>query len=69
MLKMVRQLQSDNHGVPVELYFFTATTEWVKYENIQAEIFDHVFAVAKEFDLQVFQSPSGQDISALSLRN
>ena len=66
MLKMVRQLQSDNHGVPVELYFFTATTEWVKYENIQAEIFDHVFAVAKEFDLQVFQSPSGHDVNALS---
>ena len=66
MLMMVRQLQSDNHGVPVELYFFTATTQWVKYENIQAEIFDHVFAVAKEFDLQVFQSPSGHDVNALS---
>ncbi|MBR5332469.1 MAG: mechanosensitive ion channel [Muribaculaceae bacterium] len=65
MLKMVRQLQSTNHGVPVELYFFTATTEWVKYENIQAEIFDHIIAVAHDFDLRIFQSPSGLDLNSL----
>ena len=65
MLKMVRQLQSSNHGVPIELYFFTDTVEWVKYENIQAEIFDHIIAVAHDFDLRIFQSPSGLDINSL----
>lgn len=60
-LTMVRQLQSNNHGVPLELYFFTATTQWVEYEGIQAEIFDHIFAVAHEFGLRLFQSPSGLD--------
>ncbi len=65
MLMMVRQLQSSNHGVPIELYFFTDTVEWVKYENIQAEIFDHIIAVAHDFDLRIFQSPSGLDINSL----
>lgn len=60
-LTMVRQLQSENHGIPVELYFFTATTQWVEYERIQAEVFDHLFAVAHDFDLRIFQSPSGLD--------
>ena len=60
-LTMVRQLQSENYGVPVELYFFTATTQWVEYERIQAEVFDHLFAVAHDFDLRIFQSPSGLD--------
>lgn len=60
-LSMVRQLQSENHGIPVELYFFTATTQWVEYERIQAEVFDHLFAVAHDFDLRIFQSPSGLD--------
>ncbi|MBE6317676.1 MAG: mechanosensitive ion channel [Bacteroidales bacterium] len=61
MLTMVRQLQPSNHGVPIELYFFTATSAWVEYETIQAEIFDHVFAVAHDFGLRLFQSPSGLD--------
>lgn len=60
-LTMVRQLQTENHGAPVELYFFTATTQWVEYERIQAEVFDHLFAVAHDFDLRIFQSPSGLD--------
>lgn len=61
MTMMVRQLQSTNHGIPIELYFFTATTEWIKYENIQADIFDHLFAVANDFGLRIYQSPTGFD--------
>ncbi len=61
MTTMVRQLQSTNYGIPIELYFFTATTEWIKYENIQADIFDHLFAVANDFGLRIYQSPTGFD--------
>lgn len=64
MLLMVRQLQPQNHGMPIELYFFTATTVWKEYEYIQAEIFDHVIATAHEFGLRIFQSPTGVDILA-----
>ena len=65
MMSMVRQLQSTNYGVPIELYFFTKTTQWVEYEGIQAEVFDHVFAVAPRFGLRVFQSPSGLDLKEI----
>ena len=65
MMSMVRQLQSTNYGVPIELYFFTTTTQWVEYEGIQAEVFDHMFAVAPRFGLRVFQSPSGLDLKEI----
>ena len=62
---MVRQLQPTPNGLPVELYFFSKTTEWVAYEHIQADIFDHVYASVQEFGLAIFQTPAGRDISAL----
>ena len=62
---MIRQLQPTPQGLPVELYFFTATTEWKRYEYIQADIFDHAIAVVNEFGLKVFQSPTGDDIASL----
>ena len=65
MMSMVRQLQSTNYGVPIELYFFTITTQGVEYEGIQAEVFDHMFAVAPRFGLRVFQSPSGLDLKEI----
>ena len=65
MMSMVRQLQSTNYGVPIELYFFTKTTQWVEYEGVQAEVFDHMFAVAPRFGLRVFQSPSGLDLKEI----
>ncbi len=64
MIMMVRQLQSTNYGIPIELYFFTATTEWIKYEGIQADIFDHLFAIANEFGLRIYQSPTGFDFKS-----
>lgn len=62
---LVRQLKPTEHGVPIEVYVFTTTTNWVEYEGIQADIFDHLLAVAPEFDLRVFQNPTGADFSAL----
>lgn len=62
MTLLVRQLQPTNHGVPIELYFFTATTVWNDYERIQAKVFEHIFAIAHTFGLKIFQSPSGLDL-------
>lgn len=62
---MVRQLQPSDHGIPMELYFFCANKDWIPYESIQADIFDHLLAIVPEFDLQVFQSPSGKDFRKL----
>lgn len=64
-LLMIRQLQPSPQGLPLELYFFTATTEWKTYEYIQADIFAHTIATIKEFGLKVFQSPTGDDIARL----
>ncbi len=61
---MVRQLASSPQGVPLELYCFTATTAWAEYENIQADIFDHLIALLPEFGLALYQQPSGHDLRA-----
>lgn len=61
MTCMVRQLPATAVGLPLELYFFTNDVAWVNYEKIQADIFDHLFAVAAHFNLRIFQEPSGYD--------
>jgi len=55
MTCMVRQLQPTEKGIALELYFFTRVKDWVYYENVQSDIFDHVMAVVEQFDLRVFQ--------------
>ena len=65
MTMLVRQLQPTAQGMPIELYFFSANTMWVKYEALQAEVFDHVLAIVHQFGLKVFQSPTGLDLQAL----
>ena len=62
MTLLVRHLQPTDHGIPIELYFFTRTTQWVPYEQVQADVFDHLLAIVPEFGLRVFQSPSGADL-------
>ena len=63
---MVRQLQPTAQGLPLELYFFSSDTAWINYEELQAEVFDHLLAVMPEFGLKVFQSPTGKDLMAIS---
>ena len=58
---LVRQLPPSPEGLPIEIYCFTATTNWNEYEGIQADIFDHLLAILPEFDLKIFQEPSGAD--------
>lgn len=62
MTCMVRQMPAEGEGIPLELYCFTATTAWVDYERIQADIFDHLFAILSEFDLGLYQKPVGADL-------
>ncbi len=68
MTLLVRQLAPTEFGLPIELYVFSNDKDWINYEAIQADIFDHVLAVVPEFDLKVFQSPSGADFRGLAGR-
>jgi miniconductance mechanosensitive channel len=67
MTFLVRQLQPTPEGLPIEVYVFSKDQAWAIYEDNQADIFDHVLAVIPEFDLRVFQQPTGMDFS--NLRN
>jgi miniconductance mechanosensitive channel len=62
---LVRQLQSTEKGLPIEIYIFTNDNRWIEYEGIQSDIFDHLLAVLPEFGLNVFQSPTGTDLKDL----
>lgn len=64
MTFLVRQLAPGEHGLPIQIYVFTDTTVWAEYEAIQSDIFDHLLAVLPEFELQVFQDPTGVDFRA-----
>ncbi len=66
MTFLVRHLQPTETGIPIEIYVFSKNKNWVDYESIQADIFDHILAIIPEFELRVFQSPSGNDIRDLS---
>lgn len=65
LTRMVRQLQPGPTGLPLEIYCFTATTAWAEYEGIQADVFDHLYAIVPEFGLRVFQEPTGADFGKL----
>lgn len=66
MTVMVRQLATQNNGIPLEIYAFTKTTVWGEYEQIQADIFDHIFAVTDEFKIKIHQNPSSHDLLLLN---
>jgi len=67
MTLLVRQLPTGPQGVPIELYCFTTTTAWGEYEDIQADIFDHLLAIVPEFGLRLFQQPAGSEFSIRQL--
>ncbi len=66
MTFLVRHLEPDDKGIPIQIYVFSNDQKWANYESIQADIFDHLLAVIPEFGLQVFQSPSGDDFRKLT---
>lgn len=63
---MVRHLDPTAHGIPLEVYCFSSDKRWVYYEEISADIFDHLIAALPYFDLVIFESPSGDDIFKVS---
>ena len=67
MTLMVRQLEPTSNGLPIQIYAFTNTTNWSEYEGIQADIFDHIFAVLSEFKLRAHEAPTGFDIRSLAV--
>lgn len=69
LMVMVRQLQPTPHGMPLELYFFSADKQWIAYETLQADVFDYVMALVPNFGLKVFQSPMGEDIKEAGLKS
>ncbi len=66
MTFLIRQLAPTEHGLPLEIYVFSNDQVWANYEAIQSDIFDHVLAVVPQFDLRVFQTPSGMDLVDLA---
>lgn len=66
MTFLVRQLQPTDRGVPLEVYVFCTDKSWEDYETVQSDLFDHILAIMPEFDLRVFQGPSGQDVKQLA---
>ncbi len=67
MTLMVRQRAPGPEGLPLEIYCFTNTTVWTEYEDIQADIFDHLLAIVPDFGLRLFQKPAGSDIATLKV--
>ncbi|KUG26740.1 small-conductance mechanosensitive channel [hydrocarbon metagenome] len=63
---LVRHLPPGPEGLPIEIYVFATTTKWGEYEDIQSDIFDHIFAVVPQFDLRIFQNPTGNDFKSLA---
>ncbi len=66
MTLLVRQLAPGEHGLPIEVYCFSADTAWASYEDLQADIFDHLLAIAPEFDLRIYQNPSGGNVETFA---
>ena len=65
MTFMVRQLSPTENGLPIQIYAFSSNKAWISYENIQSDIFDHVFAVVSMFDLKIYQKPSSNSLTVL----
>jgi miniconductance mechanosensitive channel len=65
MTCMVRQLPPTEKGLPIEIYTFSNRQEWVTYEGIMSDMFDHLIAAVPEFELEVFQNPTGTDFRRL----
>lgn len=66
-IQLVRQLPPGEYGLPLEIYAFSNTTVWAVFESIQSDIFDHILSIAGEFDIRIFQNPSGYDMRQISM--
>lgn len=64
---LIRQLAPGENGLPIEIYVFSNDTDWINYESIQADIFDHIIAALPRFNLRIYQQPSGYDLSRIKI--
>lgn len=62
---MVRQLPSMDKGIALEVYAFCISKEWIDFEDVQSNIFDHFYAALKYFDLALYQTPSSNNLKSL----
>ena len=69
MTHIVRQLDPTESGIPLEIYCFSALKSWVDYERVQSDLFDHIMASARHFDLEIFESPASSDLQRLVRHN
>ena len=67
MTLIVRQLPPTPKGLPIEIYCFSADQRWAHFEDLQGDLFDHFLAIVPEFDLRVYQEPTGSDFSRIQL--
>lgn len=65
MTFLVRHLEPTSKGLPIQIYVFSNDQAWANYEAIQADIFDHIIAAIPQFELRVFQEPTGADFNRL----
>ena len=65
MLMIVRMMEPQSEGIPIEVYCFTNNTAWAEYERIQGDIFDHLLSILPEFWLRLYQAPAGSDLAQL----
>ena len=68
MTLLVRQNPPGPQGLPIEIYCFTKSTDWIVYEDAQSDIFDHLLSILPEFGLRLFQNPAGSDVAKLLAR-
>jgi miniconductance mechanosensitive channel len=66
LIFLIRQLEAEKDGIPLQIYVFVNQTAWVKYEDIQSDIFDHLLAVVPEFGLRIFQNPSSYNFEKIA---
>lgn len=64
-VSMVRLMEPTPQGLPMQIYFFSNDTAWVRYEGIQSSVFEYIFAIAPEFGIKMFQLPTGLDMQPL----
>lgn len=67
MTLIVRQLTPKESGIPIEIWTYSNTTDWIQYEGIQSDIFDHLYSILSEFKLEAYQKPSGLDFHPLQV--
>ena len=63
---IMRHRPFEGNGLPLQLYLFTKSNQFIPFENLQSEIFEHLLAIMNEFGLRVFQQPTGDDLQTLS---